>query len=183
LKTNACLTPEDPETFNEFRKKIYAKLHEKTRETFYGCGHPIPSCLDEGRLTILDLGSGTGQDVFVCAGMAGPGATVIGVDMTDEQLDQANEMKAYHVKAFNLNEENIQFKKGVISDLKALNIADESVDIIISNCVVNLTEDKEAVFREVYRVLKPGGELYFGDIYSDRRIPLELQKDKVLWGE
>ena len=103
--------------------------------------------------------------------------------MTDNQLEIAEKYKEYHLKAFGLEEDNIQFKKGVIEDLGKCGIEDNSIDIIISNCVINLSENKLAVYKEIYRVLKPGGELYFGDIYSDRRIPLQLQKDKVLWSE
>jgi len=74
-------------------------------------------------------------------------------------------------------------KKGIIEDLNAVGIASNSVDVVISNCVVNLSPEKEKVFREIHRVLKEGGELYFSDVYADRRIPEELKKDRVLWGE
>ena len=79
---------------------------------------------------------------------------------------------------------NTEFKKGVIEDLKgSAGIDDETIDCVISNCVINLSDDKEKVFKEIWRVLKPGGELYFSDVYSDRRIPEHLRQDKVLWGE
>jgi ubiquinone/menaquinone biosynthesis C-methylase UbiE len=73
--------------------------------------------------------------------------------------------------------------KGTIEDLKVLKIEDNSIDIVISNCVLNLCDDKAVVLKEIWRVLKPGGELYFSDVYSDRRVPEHLRKDKVLWGE
>jgi len=87
------------------------------------------------------------------------------------------------MKEFGYEKCNVEFKKGVIEDLNSVGIKDDSVDIIISNCVINLVEDKKKVLNEVWRVLRQGGELYFSDIYADRRIPEELQKDKVLWGE
>ena len=85
---------------------------------------------------------------------------------------------------FGYAKSNVDFRKGLIEDLKeTVGIQDNSVDCIISNCVINLTSNKEQVFREIWRVLKEGGELFFSDIYSDRRIPEYLKKDKVLWGE
>ena len=77
----------------------------------------------------------------------------------------------------------MEFRLGFVEDLKALNISDNSVDVVISNCVVNLCADKKVIFKEIWRVLKEGGELYFSDMYADRRIPEAFQKDKVLWGE
>jgi len=85
---------------------------------------------------------------------------------------------------FDLAKPNVEFRKGVIENLKeSAGIEDNSIDVVISNCVINLSADKEAVFREVWRILKPGGELYFSDVFSDRRVPQHLKDDKVLWGE
>jgi arsenite methyltransferase len=109
---------------------------------------------------------------------------VIGVDMTDEQLEVARTYIDYHTKAFGFEKPNVEFRKGVIEDLRAsAGIEDASLDCVISNCVINLVADKEKVFREVWRILRPGGEFYFSDVYSDRRIPEDLRRDKVLWGE
>jgi len=105
------------------------------------------------------------------------------VDMTDSQLEIANRYRQYHAEKFGYCCSNVEFKKGVIEDLKSLGIKDSSIDLVISNCVINLTPNKEQVFKEIHRVLKEGGELYFSDVYSDRRIPEELKKDQVLWGE
>lgn len=113
----------------------------------------------------------------------GESGHVIGLDMTDEQLEVANRHIEYHREAFGFAKSNVEFRKGVIEDLKSAGIEDNSIDSVISNCVVNLSSDKENVFREVWRVLKPGGEFYFSDVYSDRRIPKHLRDDKVLWGE
>eukprot|EP01105_Mastigella_eilhardi_P015759 TRINITY_DN3607_c0_g1_i1.p1 TRINITY_DN3607_c0_g1~~TRINITY_DN3607_c0_g1_i1.p1 ORF type:complete len:264 (+),score=80.67 TRINITY_DN3607_c0_g1_i1:445-1236(+) len=101
--------------------------------------------------------------------------------MTQEQLDVACKHLEFHKQQFGFG--NVEFKKGFIEDLAAAGIASESVDLIVSNCVVNLSPDKESVLREAFRVLKWGGEMYFSDVYSDRRVPKELLLDPVLYGE
>ena len=103
--------------------------------------------------------------------------------MTDEQLATANEYIDYHREAFAFEKANVCFKKGYIERLDELGLQDESFDIIVSNCVINLSPDKEAVLKQAYRLLKPGGELYFSDVYSDRRIEAALATDPVLYGE
>jgi ubiquinone/menaquinone biosynthesis C-methylase UbiE len=148
---------------------------------FYGCGSPIPNGIQGA--TVLDLGSGSGRDCFIASAIAGESGKVIGVDMTDAQLEVANKYIDYHRAAFGFSKPNVEFRKGMIENLKACGIEDDSIDCVISNCVINLSSDKEAVFREIWRVLKPGGELYFSDVYSDRRIPKELRDDETLWGE
>jgi len=163
------------------QKQVLSKIHDEVLSKYYGCGSPIPP-LEKG-LVVLDLGSGTGRDCFVASAFVGETGKVIGVDMTEEQLAVANKHIEYHTKAFSLAKSNVEFKKGFIEDLKSIGIADNSVDVVISNCVINLSPDKQKVLSEVYRILKPGGELYYSDVFSDRRIPEELQKDKVLWGE
>jgi len=134
---------------------------------------------------VVDLGCGSGVDVYVCSALVGDGGKVIGVDMTDEQLEKAKKQIKYHEEKFKaagyITKSNVEFRKGYIEDLS--HILDNSVDLIISNCVINLSPDKPKVFSECYRILKEGGELYFSDVYSDRRIPTELQQDRVLWGE
>jgi arsenite methyltransferase len=161
--------------------KLLRNVHPDVHDRFYGCGSPIPPLLRG--LTTLDLGCGTGRDTYLLAQLVGSEGRALGVDMTPEQLEVAEGTVAWHAKKFGFEKPNTQFIKGDISDLKAAGIEDESVDIVVSNCVLNLAADKEAVFREIFRVLKPGGELYFSDIYADRRIPDALQRDKVLWGE
>jgi len=163
------------------QKQVLSKIHEEVITKYYGCGSPIPP-LEKG-LTVLDLGSGTGRDSFIASAFVGESGKVIGVDMTDEQLAIANKYREYHAKAYSLEKINVEFKKGLIEDLRSIGIADNSVDVVISNCVINLSPDKPKVLSEIFRVLKPGGELYYSDVFSDRRIPEHLQKDKVLWGE
>ncbi len=179
LKTNACCCDADsvPAEVREALKLI----HHEITDRFYGCGSPIPPLL-EGK-TVLDLGCGTGRDAYVLSKLVGESGHVIGVDMTDEQLETARKHISYHTDKFGYKKANIEFRQGFIEDLQEAGIADESVDIVVSNCVINLSPDKESVFREIFRVLKPGGELYFSDIFADRRIPKALRDDPVLHGE
>ncbi len=178
LQTTACCTAE---SMPSYLKPIMSKIHTEVLDKFYGCGSPIPFVL-EGK-TVLDLGSGTGRDVFIASKLVGPEGRVIGVDMTKEQIKVAESHIEYHQKQFELSAPNVEFKYGFMEDLKALGIEDNSVDVVISNCVLNLADNKEQVFKEIFRVLKPGGELYFSDVFSSRRIPEHLAKDPVLLGE
>ena len=101
--------------------------------------------------------------------------------MTDEQLEVANKHLDYHSEKVGYS--NVEFKKGYLENLKDLELEASSFDVIISNCVINLCSDKEAVLKECLNLLKPGGELYFSDVYANRRVPKALQEDEVLWGE
>ena len=178
LKTSACCTEE---AIPQHHKPILALIADEVLARFYGCGSPIPPAL-EG-CTVLDLGCGTGRDVYVAAALVGERGRVIGVDMTEEQLAVAVHYEAEHAEKFGYAEPNTSFRLGAIEDLGAVDIEDESVDVVISNCVINLSPDKEAVFREIFRVLKPGGELYFSDVFCDRRLSEEVKSDSVLRGE
>lgn len=178
LKTNACCTLQEPPIFI---KSILSQIHDEVLSKYYGCGLTIPDHI-EG-LNILDLGSGSGRDVYIASKLVGERGKVIGIDMTDEQLNVANKHIDYHTNKFGFKTSNVSFLKGNIDHLGELNIKEGSIDVIISNCVINLVEDKEKVFRDAYRLLKPGGEIYFSDVYSDRRIGDDLRKDPVLWGE
>ncbi|MGB4101426.1 MAG: methyltransferase domain-containing protein [Alphaproteobacteria bacterium] len=178
LKTSACC-PIDaiPEHLRPFLKNIHSEIQEK----FYGCGSPIPQSLDG--MTVFDLGCGTGRDAYILAQLVGPKGKVIGVDMTEAQLNVAKRHVDYHATAFGYVRPNTEFHHGYIEDLQALGIKDNSIDVVVSNCVINLSANKEAVFREIFRVLKPGGELYFSDVFAGRRVPEHLQQDKELLGE
>ena len=179
LKTNACCC--DPDAISPEIKAVLKQIHPEVTDRFYGCGSPIPPLL-EGK-TVLDLGCGTGRDAYILSKLVGESGRVLGVDMTDEQLAVARKHIGYHAEAFGYAKANIEFRQGFIEELGEIGIADDSVDIVVSNCVINLSPDKEAVFREIFRVLKPGGELYFSDVFADRRIPRHLQDDPVLHGE
>jgi len=108
---------------------------------------------------------------------------VIGIDMTEEQLDVAQRHQATMAERFGYAKSNVDFRLGHIEDLKSAGLGDNTVDVVISNCVLNLSPEKERVFSEIFRVLKPGGELFFSDIFADRRIPKALHEDPVLLGE
>ncbi len=178
LKTSACCSADAlPLHVRAALKEIDNEILDK----FYGCGSPIPYAIDGS--VILDLGSGTGRDVYVASKLVGEKGRVIGVDMTDEQLEVARRHVGSQMERFGFLEPNVEFHKGYIEDLKPLGIKDNSVDIVISNCVINLSQDKKAVFSEIFRVLKEGGEFYFSDVFSDRRLPTHLQKDPVFVGE
>lgn len=176
LKTNSCCCSEKPP---KYIIDIISQLHEEIVSHYYGCGLVIPDEL-EG-LTCLDLGCGAGHDVYILSKLVGEKGKVFGVDMTKEQLEIAERHKEYQAKAFGYSKSNVEFINCYIEKMEK--IPDNSIDLIVSNCVVNLCPNKKDVFREVYRVLKPGGEMYFSDIYSDRRIPEKLLHDPVLHGE
>ncbi|MEO8802725.1 MAG: methyltransferase domain-containing protein [Rudaea sp.] len=178
LRTSACCSTD---AMPKHLRAILEQLHPQVRERFYGCGSPIPTALEGAK--VLDLGCGSGRDVYLLSKLVGETGRVIGVDMTAEQLDVAASHRDFHAHAFGHARSNVEFKSGDLSDLAALGIADASVDVVISNCVLNLVTDKARAFAEIVRVLKPGGELYFSDVFVDRRLPAELWADPVLVGE
>ncbi|MBU2009068.1 MAG: arsenite methyltransferase [Chloroflexi bacterium] len=139
-----------------------------------GCGNPAACAELKPGETVLDLGSGGGIDVFLAAIKVGPQGKAIGIDMTEQMVDKANRLareKGY---------QNVEFRLG---EIEKLPISDSSVDTIISNCVINLSADKSKVFREAYRVLKPGGKLVVSDIVSERPLPRKMQDDLVSWSQ
>lgn len=177
LKTGACTTDGLP----DYVKPLLGRVHEEVHSRYYGCGLVIAEPVAD--LTVLDLGCGSGRDAYVLAQLVGESGQVIGVDMTPEQLAVARRHQDYHREAFGYARGNVRFLEGEIEHLDRLDIAPESVDLIVSNCVVNLSPDKTAVLRQAYRALRPGGEMYFADIYADRRVPAALAEDPVLRGE
>lgn len=176
LKTDACCSPSSlPKPVRE----ALAKVHEEVTSRYYGCGLTIPNELSG--LSVLDLGSGSGRDCYILSQLVGSNGSVTGIDMTDEQLEVAQRHRDHHAKTFGYG--NVRFIKGDISRLDQAGLQDASYDLIVSNCVINLARDKAAVLREARRVLKEGGELYFSDVYADRRVTEELKNDPVLYGE
>ena len=178
LKTNACTTASAPPAH---LKELLRNIHPDVISTYYGCGLGYPPELNGAR--ILDLGCGTGRDCYVLSQLVGPGGSVIGIDMTDHQLDIARRHTNFHTENFGFDKPNFEFHKGYLEKLDELDLQPASFDVIVSNCVINLAVDKLAVLRHAYSLLKQGGELYFADVYADRRIPVELSRDSVLYGE
>jgi SAM-dependent methyltransferase len=178
LKTSACCPAGAPPPH---LAAILDRVHPEVLERFYGCGSPLPPALEGA--TVLDLGCGSGRDCYVLSKLVGPEGRVIGVDMTPAQLEVARRHRAYHADAFGHVRSNVEFVEGYIEDLAGAGIADESIDVVVSNCVLNLSPDKPQVFAEIWRVLRPGGELYFADVFADRRVPADLAADPVMRGE
>lgn len=147
-------------------------LPKEAIQASLGCANPLVLAeLAEGEV-VLDLGSGGGIDVLAASKYVGATGKIYGLDMTDEMLNLANENKK------RMGVSNVEFIKGFIEDIP---LSDSSVDVVMSNCVVNLSGDKEAVMREVYRVLKPNGRLAIADIVSTREVPDELRQMTALW--
>ncbi|XP_046851182.1 arsenite methyltransferase-like isoform X1 [Xenia sp. Carnegie-2017] len=178
LQTNACVQVEKvPERVRE----AISLCHEDVLSKYYGCGLVFPNSVESTK--VLDFGSGAGRDCFVMSKLVGEEGFVTGIDMTEEQLDVANKYIQYHMDKFGYTSPNLEFKLGYIENLKDAGIKDESCDLIISNCVINLSPDKPSVFKEAFRVLQEGGEFYFSDIYADRESPQNIKEHKELWGE
>jgi ubiquinone/menaquinone biosynthesis C-methylase UbiE len=178
LKTNACCTVK---AYPPRIQKALELIHDEVLEKYYGCGLTIPDELSGKR--VLDLGSGSGRDCYIASFLVGEEGYVVGIDMTDEQLEVARRHIDYHAEQYGYNEPNVEFRKGLIEKLNDVGLEDNSFDVAISNCVINLCPDKPGAMEEIFRVLKPGGEFYFSDVYSDQPVPQHLVEDPVLYGE
>jgi arsenite methyltransferase len=162
----------DPITSNLYDASQTGQIPEEALLASLGCGNPTALAKLNLGETVLDLGSGGGIDVLLSAKRVGPTGKAYGLDMTDEMLALANENKR---KA---GIENVEFLKGEIEHIP---LPDQSVDVVISNCVINLSADKDAVLREAFRVLKPGGRFAVSDVVTRGEMRPEIRKNVLLW--
>lgn len=155
-----------------YPEDIVASLPDAVVESFAGVGNPFSvGTLPEGA-TVLDVGSGGGFDSIIAARMVGPGGRVIGVDMTPAMLKKAR------ANAELLGLTNLEFRQGLAEELP---VSDHSIDVVISNGVINLCPDKARVYREIYRVLRPGGRLQIADVVVQKPVPEDAKEDIDLW--
>ncbi len=178
LRTPACC---DSGQTPAWIKPLLARVHPEVSARYYGCGLVCPPLLEGCQ--VLDLGCGAGRDLYILAQLVGESGRVVGVDMTPEQLEVAERHLEFHREAFGYARSNVELRPGYIERLDELDLEPGSFDVVVSNCVINLSPDKDAVLRGVRRLLKPGGELYFSDVYADRRVPAAVRDDPVLYGE
>jgi SAM-dependent methyltransferase len=169
---SATLESCNPVTSNLYDAVQTGELPEKAVSASLGCGNPTALAQLNPGETVLDLGSGGGIDVLLSARRVGPSGKAYGLDMTDEMLALARENQR---KA---GIQNVEFLKGEIEDIP---LPDNSVDVIISNCVINLSGDKDRVFSEAYRVLKPGGRFAVSDVVVRGNVPSEIRESVLLW--
>ena len=162
----------DPITSDLYSDAEKAGLPQEAVAVSLGCGNPTALLALEPGQTVLDLGSGGGIDVLLSAKRVGPTGKAYGLDMTDEMLALARENQR---KA---GATNVEFLKGTI---EAIPLPDDSVDVIISNCVINLSTDKDAVLREAFRVLRPGGRFAVSDVVVHGDVPAEVKRNMELW--
>jgi ubiquinone/menaquinone biosynthesis C-methylase UbiE len=170
--TACCGMESDPITSNLYDASQADQIPEQALKASLGCGNPTALAALQPGETVLDLGSGGGIDVLLSARRVGPAGKAYGLDMTDAMLTLAGENQK---KA---GIENVEFLKG---EMEHIPLPDDSVDVVISNCVINLSADKDRVLREAFRVLKPGGRFAVSDVVTHGVMPPEIRKHVLLW--
>ena len=155
-------------------------IPEEVLKISYGCGTPAGLKTVRAGETVLDIGSGGGIDCFEASRLVGPTGRVIGIDMTDTMLEIARKNAVVVATNLGYPSSNVEFRKGLAD---AMPVDDGTIDLIISNCVINLAPDKRKVFREMYRVAKPGGRFTISDIVADQTVPQYLVHDTQKWGD
>lgn len=176
-QSDSCCTPDSAAACCDSKNVLYPKellttLPDDVANFSLGCGDPITLAELQPGQTVLDLGSGGGLDCFLAAKKVGENGHVIGVDMTPEMLEKAR------ASAKRIGVTNVEFRQGFLEDLP---VNGDSIDVVISNCVINLSPDKAKVFSEVFRVLKVGGKLAISDIVTDGPLPEAIKKSLSMW--
>jgi radical SAM/Cys-rich protein len=177
LQTNACCTID---SMPEYVGKSLIYINDEIKMKYYGCGSPIPHAVEE--LKALDVGCGTGRDVYILSRLVGENGFAYGIDMTENQLDVAKKHIDEQMDIFGYKKRNVAFILDYLENLES-HFDRESLNLIISNCVINLVEDKEMVLQQIFTILKYGGEFYFSDVYADRRVPPSIKDNEILYGE
>ena len=177
LKTTACCTLD---MIPQRVKDTLPYIMDEIKDKYYGCGSPIP--LDLENQTILDLGCGSGRDVYILSKLTGEDGFVYGIDMTKNQINIAKKFQTAQTKRFEYKKINTSFIHDYIETIDK-HFKPNSLDIVTSNCVINLLKDKKDILKKIYKLLKNGGEFYFSDVYATRRLSKHIKEHKVLHGE
>ncbi|NQY24842.1 MAG: arsenosugar biosynthesis radical SAM protein ArsS [Campylobacteraceae bacterium] len=177
LKTSACCTID---MIPKRIKDTLPYIMDEIKDKYYGCGSPMPEVLQGAK--ILDLGCGSGRDVYILSKLTGQEGFVYGIDMTKNQIDVAKKYQNEQTRRFEYKKNNTSFIHDYIENIDK-HFKENSLDIVTSNCVINLLKDKKEILKKVHTLLKEGGEFYFSDVYSNRRLGQELKTNKLLHGE